>query len=70
MRKAVAMLGDSRAAHAGHTLEERTGEPKLRIEASTLPGILAAAGRALAEAMGAPLSSGPLVERRIGVVKG
>ena len=61
------MLGDSKAAHASHTLEEHTGELKLRIEAPTLPEIFAEAGRALAEAMGAPMSDGPLVAERIEV---
>jgi len=61
------MLGDSKAAHASHTLEEHTGELKLRIEAPTLPEIFAEAGRALAEAMGAAMSDGPLVARRIEV---
>jgi SHS2 domain-containing protein len=61
------MLGDSKAAHASHTLEEHTGELKLRIEARTLPEIFAEAGRALAEAMGAPMSDGPLVAKRIEV---
>ena len=61
------MLGDSKAAHASHTVEEHTGELKLRIEAPTLPEIFAEAGRALAEAMGAPTSGGPLVAKRIEV---
>ena len=61
------MLGDSKAVHASHTLEEHTGELKLRIKAPTLPEIFAEAGRALAEAMGAPTSDGPLVAKRIEV---
>jgi SHS2 domain-containing protein len=61
------MLGDSRAALSSHTLEEHTGELKLRIEAPTLPEIFAEAGRALAEAMGAPMNDGPLVTKKIEV---
>lgn len=58
------MLGESKAAHASHTLEEHTGELKLRIEAPTLAELFAEAGRALAETMG-PVNDGPLVEKRI-----
>ncbi len=58
------MLGESKAAHASHTLEEHTGELKLRIEAPTLAELFAEAGRALAETMG-PANDGPLVTKRI-----
>ncbi len=58
------MLGESKAVHASHTLEEHTGELKLRIEAPTLPELFAEAGRALAETMG-PGNDGPLVAKRI-----
>ncbi len=52
------------SAGATHTLDEHTGELKLRIEAPTLPEIFAEAGRALAEAMATPSGDGPLVTRR------
>ena len=58
------MLDESKAAHASHTLEEHTGELKLRIEAPTLAELFAEAGRALAETMG-PANDGPLVAKRI-----
>jgi SHS2 domain-containing protein len=61
------MPGDPEVAHASHILEEHTGELKLRIEAPTLPELFAEAGRALAEAMGAPTSGEPLVEKVIEV---
>ncbi len=61
------MRGEPDTARAGHTLEEHTGELRLRIEAPTLPEIFAEAGRALADAMGLPPGGGPVVERRIEV---
>jgi SHS2 domain-containing protein len=59
------MLNESSSGRATHTLEEHTGELKLRIEAPTLPEVFAEAGRALADAMGPPASDGPLVARAI-----
>ncbi|HZY05620.1 MAG TPA: archease [Anaeromyxobacteraceae bacterium] len=61
------MPGSSQVARSSHALEEHTGELKLRIEAPSLPDLFAEAGKALAEAMGAPEGEGVPVEKRIEV---